>query len=292
MRVVRHAPQFDAAGPIIGFAGHASRASQASLASHQALRSTCSQTSHASQLGQASRRGLQIVSCQIENFRATLQCMFITFTNTKGGVGKSTLAAHLAIWLFDRGYRVALLDADVQGTSSEWLRNAEPEITVRAISDSDAIQTARDELITLHDFVIADAPGEEGEAANAVTFLADLAVLPLEPTKPCIRALKDALKTIRLAHTVTQSKRPETVLVLSKVRKKSRRTAVLKEQLRGSGFRVADTEIRFLDAIAESCDSAVTRKVTPSSQGAASDMEAFFWELLGVRLTERNAANE
>ena len=233
-----------------------------------------------------------MVSCQAENFRATLERMFITFTNTKGGVGKSTLAAHLAIWLFDLGYRVALLDTDPQGTSSEWIRNAEPKLTVRTVSDSDAIQAARDELIAEHDFVIADAPGEEGEASNAVTFLADLAVLPLEPTKPCIRALKDALKTIRLAHTVTQGKRPETVLVLSKVRKKSRRTAVLKEQLRTSGFRVADAEIRFLDAIAESCDTAVTRHVTPATQGAAGDMEALFGELFADHLTMRSAANE
>jgi chromosome partitioning protein len=217
--------------------------------------------------------------------------MFITFTNTKGGVGKSTLAAHLVIWLYDLGYMVALLDTDPQGTSSEWVRNAEPNITVRVTSDSDAIQKARDELVSQHDFVIADAPGEEGEAANAVTFLADLAILPMEPTKPSVRALKDALKTIRLSHTVRQGK-PETVLVLCKVRKKSRRTSVLKNQLQSHGFRVAETEIRFLDAIAESCDSAVTRNVTPSSQGAAHDMEALFMELLGEHVAKRRAANE
>lgn len=85
--------------------------------------------------------------------------MFIAFTNTKGGVGKSTLASHLAIWLFDRGFRVALLDTDPQGTSSEWLRRAEPQITVRATSDSDGIRTARDELTEGHDFVVADAQG-------------------------------------------------------------------------------------------------------------------------------------
>ena len=231
------------------------------------------------------------MSCQTGKRRATLEDMFITFTNTKGGVGKSTLAAHLAIWLLDLGYRVALIDADIQGTSSEWIRSADPRITVRVATDSDAIQAARQELLAEHDFVIADAPGKEGNAADAVTFLADLAVLPLEPTKPSVRALKDALKTIRLAHGVRQGK-PETVLVLSKVRKKSRRTAVLKEQLRASGFLVADAEIRFLDAIAESCDSAVTRQVTPLSQGAASDMEDFFSELLGNRLAVRSAGNE
>jgi chromosome partitioning protein len=217
--------------------------------------------------------------------------MLITFTNTKGGVGKSTLAANLALWLFDLGYRVALIDADIQGTSSEWIRNAEPTIVVRVATDSDTIQAARNELLAEHEFVIADAPGKEGNAADAVTLLADVAVLPLEPTKPSVRALKDALKTIRLSHGVRQGK-PETVLVLSKVRKKSRRTAVLKEQLRKSGYRVADTEIRFLDAIAESCDSAVTRNVTPLSQGAASDVEGFFLELLGGRLKERKAGNE
>ena len=217
--------------------------------------------------------------------------LFIAFTHTNGGVGKSTLAAHLAIWLFDRGYRVALLDTDPQNTSAEWIRNAEPQITVCAVSDSDGIRAARDELMAAHDFVVADAPGEEGEAANAVTFLADLAVLPLEPTKPSVRALKDALKTIRLAHTVRQGK-PETILVLSKVRKKSRRTAVLKKQLRTSGYQVAETEIRFLDAIADSCDSAVTRETAPRFSAGANDMESLFLEFLANYLTNKKVANE
>lgn len=234
---------------------------------------------------------MQIVSCQLENFRATLERMFITFTNTKGGVGKSTLAAHLAIWLFDLGYRVALLDADPQASSSVWMRTAEPKITVCATSDSDAIQAARTELMLMHDFVIADAPGEEGGAANAVTMLADLAVLPLEPTVLCVRALKDALKTIRLSQTVRQGK-PETALVLNKVNKRSRRTAKLKQQLRDAGLRVAEGELRWLDAIAESCDSAVTRESSQKFAGGASDMEALFLELLGEHLAGRRAANE
>ena len=218
--------------------------------------------------------------------------MFITFTNTKGGVGKSTLAAHLAIWLFDRGRSVALLDTDRQGTSSEWLRRAEPQITVHATSDSDAIQKARDELLARHEFVIADAPGEEGEAANAVTMLADIAILPLQPTKPDVRALKDALKTIRLAHAITQGKRPETILVLNCVRKKSLRTSALRKQLHALDFHVAQSEVRRLDALADSCDSAVTRVNTPKSKEAAADIEALFAELLGERLTTKRAANE
>jgi cellulose biosynthesis protein BcsQ len=44
---------------------------------------------------------------------------------------ESTLAVHLAVWLYDRGHRVALVDADVQSSSSVWLQEAEPSVTVR-----------------------------------------------------------------------------------------------------------------------------------------------------------------
>lgn len=231
------------------------------------------------------------MSCQITRRRATLTDMFIAFTNTKGGVGKSTLACHLAIWLFDRGYRVALLDTDPQQTSTEWMRRAEPKIEVRSTSDSDAIRAARDELAIEHDFIIADAPGEEGEAANAVTFLADLAILPLQPTKPDVRALKDALKTVRLAHAVTDGRRPVTMLVLNGVRKKSIRTSVLRSQLQNLGYRVASHEVRRLDALADSCDSAVTRENTPRAREAATDINLLFSELLPETASARSVAN-
>ena len=122
--------------------------------------------------------------------------------------------------------------------------------------------------------------------------LADLAVLPLQPTKPDVRALKDALKTIRLAHAVTQGKRPETILVLNCVRKKSLRTSVLRKQLYSLGFRVAAAEVRRLDALADSCDSAVTREKTPKSREAAADVDALFSEILAEQLTVRRVANE
>jgi hypothetical protein len=54
-------------------------------------------------------------------------------------------------------------------------------------------------LAWLFAFLFIPGIGLALPAANAVTVSADL---PLEPTKPSVRALKDALKTIQLAHTV------------------------------------------------------------------------------------------
>ncbi|HRZ38724.1 MAG TPA: ParA family protein, partial [Candidatus Paceibacterota bacterium] len=54
--------------------------------------------------------------------------MVIALSNSKGGVGKSTLAVHLAVSWHEEGRRVALVDADVQGSSSLWLHEAEPQL--------------------------------------------------------------------------------------------------------------------------------------------------------------------
>ena len=214
--------------------------------------------------------------------------MFIVFSNTKGGVGKSTLAAHLAIWLFDRGYRVSLLDTDIQGTASEWVRNAEPELLVRVATEMDAIRAARNELLSEHDIVVADSPGEEGDASRTATFLADLAIVPLQPSKPDLRAIKDALKTIRLARELTGGCRPEAILVLNGTRKRSVRARKFREQLSALGLPLAVTEVRRYDAICESCDSAVTRMSDLDAEEAATDINSLFDEVMGPKLLARS----
>lgn len=212
--------------------------------------------------------------------------MLIAFTNTKGGVGKSTLAAHLAIWLFDRGYRVALLDTDGQRSAGEWVQNAEPRIAVRVATEMEAIREAKAELLKTHDVVVADSPGEEGDASRTVTFLADLAIVPLQPSKLDVRAIKDALKAIRLAQEMTGGVRPQAVLVLNGTRKRSIRARQLREQLMTLGIHMATSEVRRYDAIVESCDTAVTRMRELDAKEAAADIERLFTEVILPRLLE------
>jgi chromosome partitioning protein len=70
----------------------------------------------------------------------------ITLLNEKGGVGKTTLATHIASGLAIRGHRVVLVDADPQGTASASLGlTKEPRIYdlfVRGASWQDTLQLA------------------------------------------------------------------------------------------------------------------------------------------------------
>jgi chromosome partitioning protein len=46
--------------------------------------------------------------------------MIISFLNQKGGVGKTTLAIHIAAALAKQGNRLLLVDADPQASALDW----------------------------------------------------------------------------------------------------------------------------------------------------------------------------
>lgn len=105
----------------------------------------------------------------------------IVVANPKGGVGKSTLATHIAGYLAARGHSVMLGDADRQQSSALWLGlrpAAARKITTWDIG-KDAI--AKPPKGTSH--VVLDTPGGlHGARLNAVLKIADKIVIPLQPS--------------------------------------------------------------------------------------------------------------
>ena len=52
----------------------------------------------------------------------------VTFTTQKGGSGKSTTAASLAVAACQQGYRVFLLDLDKRRTLADWVISRQSEL--------------------------------------------------------------------------------------------------------------------------------------------------------------------
>jgi len=109
----------------------------------------------------------------------------ITFLNEKGGVGKTTLATHMASGLAVKGYRVMLVDADPQGHATVSLGlKKEAGLLNLLINDwefSDVLRTPATDIYALQDsapagklFVLPSAVGVRAipGAMEDVTLLA------------------------------------------------------------------------------------------------------------------------
>ena len=79
------------------------------------------------------------IACQLVGTWYMVRNMIIVVANSKGGVGKSTLAVHLAAWLHEQGHTVTLADCDTQHSSSQWIREAVPDVKTVRLATADEI---------------------------------------------------------------------------------------------------------------------------------------------------------
>lgn len=118
----------------------------------------------------------------------------VSIASAKGGVGKSTLALLLGAEFALDGYKVTILDCDLnQHASAFGLKAKLPGLTILPdISESGVLRAMR-EAEAKHDVVLIDLPG--GSSTLALKAL-QRSHFVLVPTQPSLPDAKDALKTI------------------------------------------------------------------------------------------------
>ena len=131
--------------------------------------------------------------------------MIIVIANSKGGVGKSTIAVHLAAWLHEQGHSVILADCDTQHSSSDWIKEAVPELRTVTLRSTDEIMENLPQLKNEAEYVIADGPGSNTDISRTLLLCADLAIVPCKASMLEVRALSQA--TIALRHVADSPQR-------------------------------------------------------------------------------------
>jgi chromosome partitioning protein len=115
----------------------------------------------------------------------------VAFVSQKGGVGKTTLAGHLAVEAEKQGAGpVALLDTDPQGSLASWwnVRKADTPLFVRGELANLRSQLAQLEAAGVG-LVIIDTPPAITENITTVVRQADLVVIPTRPSPHDLRAV-------------------------------------------------------------------------------------------------------
>ncbi|MGF7163078.1 chromosome partitioning protein [Rhodoligotrophos appendicifer] len=125
----------------------------------------------------------------------------ITLAQQKGGSGKTTIAAHLAVAFHLQGLRVAIVDVDPQGSLGEWFEARERRmaddagLSFRTASGWGARRAAR-ALARDFDIVVVDTPPKSDVEAKSAIETANLVVVPIQPTHVDLWATKPTLDLI------------------------------------------------------------------------------------------------
>ncbi len=112
--------------------------------------------------------------------------MIIALLNQKGGVGKTTLALHLAGEWAGRGRRITLLDADPQGSALDWSqqrsRSGLPRLFGVVGLARDTLHREAPELARDVDHVVIDGPPRVAGLMRSALLAADLVLIPVQPS--------------------------------------------------------------------------------------------------------------
>lgn len=206
--------------------------------------------------------------------------MIIAIANSKGGVGKSTLAVHLATWLHRQGHTVTLADCDMQQSSSEWIHEVQPDLKTVTLRDPDAIINELPILGQEADFVIADGPGSHKETSRALLFRADFAIVPCKASMLEVRALAKVTDVLRQAQDI-RGGMPPAIIVLSMVGKTYRLTKDMKAAAAALSLSVASTAVTLRQIYADAPgQGTVVWDMGSRAKEAANEIGELFQELM------------
>ena len=206
----------------------------------------------------------------------------IALVSTKGGSGKSTVAASLAGELMKRGIKVALLDADPQRTLTAWHGNDGPLQALPIGSATGAsVAPSIKALAADADVLIVDTAGFHNRDALAVLTLADLALVPFAPTPADALGVAKTVGLLREVNaTIERAQNPVRIALVMNSASRGTLAPYIRDQVAATGADILKASIGRRVAFAEALlDGTAPAFMGKSAQPAADEIAAVADEL-------------
>jgi chromosome partitioning protein len=175
----------------------------------------------------------------------------ITFSNQKGGSGKSTLSANLAVLWSNSGYKVAVIDADPQKSLSYWLSERKKYYGANDIGinfyNFDIRNLAEEvkKIKRKYDFIIIDSPPAITFETLQIIKASNGVFVPVQPSPLDLMATLPFLQ-------IAREERKKPLIILNRVMPRAKLTEAMILRLRYSGAKIARSRISSKVIFAES----------------------------------------
>jgi len=171
----------------------------------------------------------------------------ISIINQKGGVGKTTLAIHLARGLQLQGNRVLLVDSDPQGSARDWSASVEDQPVPVIGLDRPSLDRDIQKLGHEFDYIIIDGVPSLMNMSVAAVKAADLVLIPIQPSPLDMWASSELVDLVQQRQQITDGG-PQAAFVLNRVVKNTRLSGEAKNVLEQSVFPLFETIIHHRQA--------------------------------------------
>lgn len=203
----------------------------------------------------------------------------MVIASRKGGAGKTTLASHLGVQAEAAGAGpIALLDLDdMQGLAKWWdARAADTPVLLRASGDLGQMLPALRERRAFRYLIIDTPPATSPIAAQAIA-IADLVVVPVQPSPDDLRAIGGTVELVR-------AQRRRLIFIINRVKPRVRLTVeaavALSQHAPVAPVQIADRT----DYAAAKIDGRTAPELNPN--GPAMREIADLWRYLAAQMEE------
>ena len=200
--------------------------------------------------------------------------------NTKGGVGKTTTAVHVATMLA-RNNKTLLIDGDPQASAASWAawrRDTEyqPSPTTTCLLGK-AILNEGKGLAAGFVHTVVDAGGRDSAGLRAALLLAQFAIIPIGASNLDAAAMTDLLEIVELAKEYNPAL--DVRVLLTRVDPRTKDTGEMLEFLQEQKLNVLATRVCERVAYRRSIgEGAIVRELGKDAQ-AIAEMEALLKEV-------------